>query len=204
MQILNPRFNADLNAHAPIRLDLGSGGKRREGFFGVDHLPLDGVDILADLNQPLALIPDNSVDHLISSHVLEHVQNLLPLMQEIHRICKPDALIEITVPHFSNVYGFSDPTHVRFFGLYSMHYFVDPAKQTQPRKVPAFYTPTRFVIESIRLDFYHLDRIDTLFAGLISRLVNRSPGWQDFYERRLSTHFHARQICYRMRPDGKA
>jgi hypothetical protein len=31
-------------------------------------------------------------------------------------------LIEIIVPHFSNPHYYSDPTHVRFFGLYTMSY----------------------------------------------------------------------------------
>jgi SAM-dependent methyltransferase len=204
MRILNQQFVTDLEAGRPIRLDLGSGGKRKPGFYAVDHLALEGVDIVADLNQPLALIPDQSVDHVYTRHVLEHIHEFLPLMREIHRVCKPGAQIEIIVPHFSNVYGFSDPTHVRFFGIYTMNYFVRPESQLGPRKVPAFYTQTRFELESVHIDFYRSGRIDRLLAGLFTRWVNRSMAWQDFYERRCASWFHAWQITFRMRrgPDA--
>lgn len=200
MQIVNPQVADDIRNGVPVCLDLGSGGKRSTGFYGVDQLALPGVDVVADLNEPLDAIPDNSVGRVRSSHALEHVQGFMPLMREIHRICRPDAHIEIAVPHFSNVYGFSDPTHVRFFGLYTMYYFVEPEAQPRERRVPAFYSDIRFVVDSIRIEFYRSGRLDALLAGLMTRLVNRSLSWQDFYERRLCGLFHARQITYCMRP----
>jgi len=140
------------------------------------------------------------VEHVHSRHTLEHVENLLPLMREIHRITRSDGVVEITVPHFSNVYGFSDPTHVRFFGLHSMSYFAAPEDQPAARKVPAFYTDARFRIESIRIDFYRSGLADKVIGGLLSRLINRHIRLQDFYERRLSGLFHAWQVRYVLRP----
>lgn len=201
MEIINPEVAADLAAGRPIRLDLGSGGKQRPGFYAVDHLMLPGVDIIADLNQAFSLLPDNSVCELYSRHTLEHVQQFLPLMREIHRVCRADAVIEIIVPHFSNVYGFSDPTHVRFFGLYTMNYFVAAEDQPRLRRVPAFYTDVRFAVDSIRFEFYRQGRIDRVLADVFEKLVNRSLSWQDFYERRLCHVFHAWQLVYRMHPN---
>jgi ubiquinone/menaquinone biosynthesis C-methylase UbiE len=162
---------------------------------------LDGVDIVADLNEPLDLIPDNCVEYVFSQHALEHVQHLLPLLREIFRITKHDGFIEIIVPHFSNPYYYSDPTHVRFYGLYSMYYFVDESKQHAIRKVPSFYSDVRFDIESVRIEFYQLSMIDKLVVPFLSRLVNRNIQWQNFYERRLSSLFHAWQLRFHMRPD---
>lgn len=201
MQVLDAQFLRDLDAKRTVRIDLGSGGKSRPGFYCIDHVPLAGVHVVADLNKPLDLIPDHSIDHVYTRHALEHIDEFLPLMKKIHRFCKPGALIEIIVPHFSNVYGFSDPTHVRFFGLYSMSYFVSPEKQHRVRKVPAFYTSTRFTIEQVRIEFYRHGWIDRLLAGAFTRWVNMSPQTQDFYERRLAHWFHAWQISFRMRPD---
>lgn len=201
MKILNPQVSRDLDEGKPIRLDLGSGGPGRPGFYAVDHLELPGVDIIADLNQPFNLLPDNSVSHIYSRHALEHVDRLLPLMSELHRLTKAQGQIEIIVPHFSNVYGFSDPTHVRFFGLYSMYYFVAHENQPSIRKVPSFYTGARFRIDRLDIDFYRSGMIDKLIAPLLGRLINRSIHLQDFYERRLSGLFHAWQIRYVMRPE---
>ena len=200
MQVLNPQVLADIAEGKAIKLDLGSGGHGREGFYSVDHLDLKGVDIMANLNQPLNLLPDNSVAHIYSRHALEHIEQFLPLMREIHRMTRPDGIIEIIVPHFSNVYGYSDPTHVRFFGLYTMYYFVPQEDQPKNRKVPAFYTDTRFKINAIKIEFYRSGLIDKLFARLITKIVNQNIHWQDFYERRLCHLFHARQIRYLMQP----
>jgi predicted SAM-dependent methyltransferase len=201
MKLVNSQVEKDLAAGKPLRLDLGSGGRGPEGYYSVDHLPLEGVDIVADLNAPLTLLPDECVEAIRSNHALEHVANLLPLMREIHRITRPGGTITLTVPHFSNVYGYSDPTHVRFFGLYTMYYFVARENQPGRRKVPAFYTDFRFHVDSVRIVFYQRGFIDKLLVPLVSRLVNLNHSWQDFYERRLAFLFHAREIRYVLRPD---
>ncbi len=201
MEILNPKLAKDIEAGVPLRLELGSGGASKRGLYALDLRPLPGVDALADLTEPLDLIPDDSVEYVYSRHVLEHLRDLDLVMAELQRITRHDGIIEIIVPHFTNPYGYSDPTHVRFFGLYSMHYYVEPEKQDLKRRVPAFYSSTRFEIESIDLAFYRLTRLDRLLAPRIERFLNRSLARQDFYERRLSPFYHAWQITYRLRPD---
>ena len=201
MKIVNPNVLKDLDEGKTIKLDLGSGGKGRKGFYSVDHLELEGVDIVADLNKPLDCLPDNCVDYIYSRHALEHIQQFLPLMSEIYRLTKPNGAIEIIVPHFSNVYGYSDPTHVRFFGLYTMYYFVPLEHQPKIRKVPPFYTDIRFKINSLSIEFYNSGIIDAIFSRLVSKIVNLDISCQDFYERRLSSLFHAWQIRYRMQPE---
>lgn len=200
MRIINPELARALEQRAPVRLELGSGGKRRPGFYGVDLLELDGVDAVADLNEPLSALPDDCCEHVYSHHALEHVREFMPLMAELHRITRADGMIEVIVPHFSNPYGFSDPTHVRFFGLYTMNYFVEPELQPKVRRVPCFYTPTRFRMESVKIGFYREGLLDKILYPLIKGFTNAGPWTQDFYERRLSSLFHARQITYRMRP----
>ena len=203
MKILNPNVRDDLARGVPLRLDVGCGQRPQPGFYGVDLLEMDGVDIVADLNQPLALLPDNSVEALVSRHVLEHIPNLVPLLAEFQRITRPEGTIEIVVPHFSNPYFYSDPTHVRFFGLYTMYYFVDPEHQPR-RKVPAFYSDVRFRVESIRIDFPHDGLLQRLTTPVLKRLINLSFGMQDWYERHLCRLFTARQIRYVLRPDKPA
>jgi len=199
MKLVNPQVAQDLTEGRPLRIDLGSGTKPRPGFYGLDQLDLPGVDIVADLNRPLGGLPDNCVEHLFSSHALEHVERFLPLMDEIHRIMRPRGLLEIIVPHFSNPYYYSDPTHVRFFGLYTMSYFVDMDKQPGAHKVPAFPTPTRFELELVKLSFYRFNLLDLLVVPFLRYFVNRSPASQHFYELRLSRLFPAAELRFRMR-----
>jgi len=201
MKILNPNLKNDIASGAPLKLDLGCGQRPRSGFYAVDHLEVDGVDLVADLNKSLDLLPDNSTEYVYSHHVFEHVHEFLALMREIYRIVLPGGTIEIIVPHFSNVFGYSDPTHVRFFGLYSMYYFVSPENQPEKRKVPAFYTDTRFQLKALTIEFYRTGLIDKIFAPIFKKAVNINIHTQDFYERRLSSFFHARQIRYILEPD---
>ena len=201
MKILNSNLEKDLSEGRPIKLDLGCGKNARRGFYSVDHLEMDGVDVVADLNKSLHLFPNDCSDYIYSRHAFEHILEFIPLMREIHRITKPGGTIEIIVPHFSNVYGYSDPTHVRFFGLYSMYYFVSPETQPTIRKVPAFYSDARFRVKSITIQFYRSSIVDKIIAPIFSRIVNYNIYTQNFYERRLAYLYHAWQIRYLLEPE---
>jgi methyltransferase family protein len=103
--------------NAPLKLNLGSGTKRIDGFLNVDHSEECKPDIVMNLEQVPYDFADNSVSHIIMSHVLEHLgqtpQNFLAIMRELYRICRDGALLDITVPHPSHDHFLSDPTHVR-------------------------------------------------------------------------------------------
>ena len=83
MRLVNPQIACDLEQGKPLRIDIGSGPRPRSGFYALDQLELPGIDIVADLNQPLDRLPDGCAEHIFSSHTLEHVEKLLPLLAEI-------------------------------------------------------------------------------------------------------------------------
>ena len=142
----------EISGSEPLVLELGCGRKKVAGRITVDKVDLPGVDIVADLEEGLAFLPDRSVDEIHCRSVLEHIENFESLMAEMVRVLKDDGKAHIFVPHFSNPYYYSDYTHRRFFGLYTFYYFVSPEKQLS-RKVPDFYTDTRIEILSQRLVF---------------------------------------------------
>lgn len=201
MKILNPAVQAELDAGRPIKLNLGGGLRPLPGYYHLDLVDLPGVDIQADLNEPLDKLPDGSVDAIHCRHLLEHIDNFLPLLEELHRVVRPGGEIDIRVPHFSNPYGYSDPTHVRFFGLYSFFYFTDPDKQPR-RKVPAFYSRCRFQVGNVNIRLMHETWFDKAVRAVLQPLVNLSRNWQDWYERRLCRLFPANEIQYRISPVG--
>ncbi|MFQ3649305.1 MAG: methyltransferase domain-containing protein [Gemmataceae bacterium] len=199
MRILNPAVEADLRAARPLRLNLGGGQRQKPGFYNVDCVALPGVDILADLEKPLSALPDNSVAAIYSRHVLEHISHFQQLIAELHRITQPGGQIEIIVPHFSNPYAYSDPTHVRFFGLYSFFYYAEVADQPR-RKVPTFYTSVRFRVESVRLQLLKVSWLDKLARLVAQPLLNRGIDWMDWYERRLCRFFPIGEVRYVLHP----
>lgn len=200
MQILNPRILQDMRSNRPLKLNLGCGNSTIEGFYSLDVVGGAEIDILADLNEPLDLLPDNSVAKIYSRHAFEHVRELISLVEELYRVLAPDGTVEVIVPHFSNVYSFSDPTHVRYFGLYTMYYFVPQEYQPAIRKVPTHYSDAQFLMESTTIQFYRRTYLDKVMAPILERWVNQSFGRADYYERRLCHIFHAWQIQYNMRP----
>jgi SAM-dependent methyltransferase len=199
MEILNPQLAADLAAGRAVKLNLGAGPTRVPGHYGVDHLPLPTTDLLANLNDPLTLLPPNSVDAVITRHTLEHVENFLGLMTELHRIVRPAGKINIIVPHFSNPLAYSDPTHVRFFGLYTFYYFVDPAQQRR-RKVPHFYTPVRFRVKRLRIAFDRETAIGKVTGRVKDALVNAADWMQAWYERRWTWIMPAAEVHCTLSP----
>jgi SAM-dependent methyltransferase len=203
MQILNPILQGELDAGRPVKLNLGGGLRPLQGHFLLDLVDLPGVDVQADLNEPLDKLPTGSVEAVHCRHLLEHIDNLLPLLEELHRVVRPGGEIDIRVPHFSNPYGYSDPTHVRFFGLYSFYYFADHDEQPR-RKVPAFYSRCRFQVKQIHIRLMHATWFDKVVRTVLQPLINRSSGWQDWYERRLCRLFPANEIQYRITPVAPA
>ena len=196
MRLANKRVAEDLKAGRALRLDLGCGSKPKAGFYGLDLLA--GSDVVADLNEPLDLLPDSCAEHVFASHSLEHVERLVPLVAELHRILQPGALLEVIAPHFSNPYFYSDPTHVRPFGLYTMSYFVDEGSQRGHHKVPPLAGAPRFMLERVSFSFYRSSLCDRIVVPLIRGFANASPWSQDTYERRLSWIFPAAEVRYRM------
>jgi SAM-dependent methyltransferase len=126
----------------PLVLDLGCGSNKRAGAVGLDCRLEKGVDIVCDLEYPLPLA-DGVAAEVHVHHVLEHVRNLIPLMEEIYRVCRPGAVVRVSGPYYTSRGAYRDPTHVRFLTEDTFQYF----------EVPTDYgTRTNFAIERIEYE----------------------------------------------------
>lgn len=100
-----------------LRLNLGCGHSRIDGWINVDHFAGCKPDIVHNLEQFPWPWPDNSVSQIYMSHVLEHLGAdtgvFIRIIQEIYRVCQPDALVRVIVPHPRHDNFLCDPTHVR-------------------------------------------------------------------------------------------
>ena len=96
-----------------LKVDLGCGYKKREGFVRIDGDVNCKPDYVMDLEKDPIPLPDNSVEYMIVHHVLEHVLNFKGVMKEIYRVCQPGAIIDIRLPHPTHDTYRIDPTHVR-------------------------------------------------------------------------------------------
>jgi predicted SAM-dependent methyltransferase len=89
----------------------------------VDILPVEGIDLVTDLNEPWP-IPSNSYESIIAIHLIEHLKDLLHFMSEAHRVLKPGGTLYIETPIAGEDpdLEFADPTHVR---CYRPHTFIN-------------------------------------------------------------------------------
>jgi len=202
---MEPLIRIDLekiiNSGEPVIIELGCGKKKKPGRIGVDKVDLSEVDIVADIEDGLSFLPDDSVDEIHCRSVLEHIENFENMIKEIVRVLKSDGRAHIFVPHFSNPYYYSDFTHVRFFGLYTFYYFVD-AKYQLNRKVPNFYTDIRIRILSQRLKFRSSFKILNPFKKLLGRFFNLHKLLQEYYEENLCYLFPCHGIEIVFTPDS--
>jgi ubiquinone/menaquinone biosynthesis C-methylase UbiE len=106
-----------------MKLNLGCGGKRIEGFVGVDKIKTKATDKIWDLDVFPYPFSDNSVEEVLMDNVLEHLEDVILSMEELYRICKPGAKVRINVPYFKSNSAFTDPTHKHFFTENSFKYF---------------------------------------------------------------------------------
>lgn len=108
-----------------LTLDIGCGPNKIPNTIGVDKRLIQGVDVVCDIERELPF-KANSVDLIWMRHVIEHVGNLIGLMEEVYRVCRHGAAVEIVVPYYTSRGAFRDPTHVRYIAEDTFQYFELP------------------------------------------------------------------------------
>ena len=98
-----------------MKLNLGCGVNKIEGYLNIDKYPSGNPDMLMDLEEIPWKFDENSVDEILLNHVLEHlgaeVEVFFSIIKEMYRVCKNGTIIQINVPHpMRGVHGVSGET----------------------------------------------------------------------------------------------
>lgn len=157
-------------------LNLGCGNKPIAGAVNLDVCDSVEADVVHDLNEHPWPFGDNSFTEIHAYDVIEHLDDVVLVMEELHRVARHRAKIQITVPHFSCANAYTDPTHRHFFGIQSFSYFA----KGHPLN---YYSAASFNVETINLVF-----APSLLNKLVWRLAKRNLAE---YERRWSWIFPA-------------
>ena len=128
-------------------LDVGCGRAKFRGATGIDFADAAEADVRHDLNRFPYPLPDAAFDVILMRNVIEHLQNIVALMEEVHRVGRDGADVIVTTPHFSSLYSYQDPTHVRHLALDSMDYFTEGTRHSN------FYSAARFRVLARGFDF---------------------------------------------------
>jgi SAM-dependent methyltransferase len=164
-------------------LNIGCGRVRRDGAVNLDISPEVGADVVHDLNCVPWPFDDGQFEQVFAFDVLEHVHEVPRVLEEIHRVSRPGALLHVTVPHFSSANAFTDLTHRHYFSWRSFDPFM-------PGDVLDHYSRARFRRRSTRISFY---------PGLVNRVAFRLANrWPERYERRWAWMFPAWFLYYEL------
>lgn len=95
-----------------LRLNLGSGPTKMDGFLSVDAIAFPGVDVVTDLRERWPW-DDATVTEVHASHFLEHLtgRERVHFCNELYRILIPGGKCTLIVPHWCSNRAYGDFTH---------------------------------------------------------------------------------------------
>ncbi len=169
-------------------LIIGTGGKRPTDAFTLDINPLFEPDLIHDLNITPWPIPDNQFKQIICHHVLEHLNSISAVLEQLHRICRPDGEIYIEVPHFSSWIA-NFPDHKLRFSYFSIDEFLS---EVYDKFAPLNHSSYKFKLLERKITFHRAFR-----RYFLDHLWNKFP---KTYERFWTYLIPAEHLKFRIRP----
>ncbi len=168
------------------KLNLGCGKDIRKSndieWANIDKFKLQGVDVIHDLTRFPYPFKNNCFDEIVSLGTLELINaDFIKIMEELHRICKPNAIIRIRSPVFPNMCSAQDPLTRKFMTWNTFEYF-DPDHGYYYSKAK-FKTLTRKYIYSLNSKISWLGFWINWFPQFYTRfLFNLFPANNIYYE----------------------
>jgi len=105
-----------------VRIDLGGGLSPRPGHINIDLI--EEADIQWDLEKGLPeVIRSSSVTAFTASQFIEHLNDIIPLMNDCYETLVLGGLFEISTPYAGTKQWYQDPTHKRAYVEESFLYF---------------------------------------------------------------------------------
>lgn len=165
------------------KLNLGCGYRKISGYIGIDINPSCHADVIHDLNSFPYPFADNQFREILCDNVIEHLNDIIPVLEELYRITMGNGTIIIKTPHYTNYSSFSDPTHKHHLSSFSFD-----------SDTLELYTGKTFdaSVEVKLRGFWQL-----LGFGL---LVNNSRSIQRFWESYLSFVIRATTVIIVLKP----
>ena len=173
-------------------LEIGCGQRPVwKGSETLDINPQSKATLIHDLSVFPYPFEDNTFDYVVAEHVLEHLRDLLPALDELHRIIKPTGELRIEVPHYTSHHYWTDPTHKTPFGVRTLDYVVP--------------TPDGGGVYQFHYSRFDWRKISVRLNGpensLVARLLTRYfDSHQEGYEARIAPLFPRISINFVMQP----
>jgi len=114
-----------------MKINIGSGFvNKNSDYINIDYDPNTNPDYLINLEKDILPFDNNTVDAVIAHHILEHLgEGYFHCLQELYRVCKHGAIIDIIVPHPRHDTFIADPTHRRAITVLGLQLFSKKANK---------------------------------------------------------------------------
>lgn len=109
-----------------MKLNLGCGRAKREGYVNIDRREAVEPDLVWDLEATPRPFEADSVEEIVAHNVLQQVGQdtavFLAVISELHRVLMPGGTVEVTAPHHRSDLFWDDPANVRVIsqGVFSL------------------------------------------------------------------------------------
>lgn len=155
------------------KLQIGCGLDYKAGWTNLDFNEEIWADVYHDINKKLPF-KKNEFDYVLFDNTIEHLKpdRVISIMQELHKIVKPNGIIDIYTPHYTSIYAFSLLTHYSFFGIGKFDSYTKNGVKSGER-----YGKARFHIKEKLLFFQHD------FLPFPNWIFNFNRIWQRIMER---------------------
>ena len=104
-------------------LDVGCGINKYPGSIGIDVNPRTKADVVCNLDHFPYPFRDGAFTEIRAIHVIEHVADVIKMLEEFYRLLEPGGMVVIATPHYTDFSSFCDPTHRWHLNSYSLRYF---------------------------------------------------------------------------------
>ena len=96
------------------RIHLGCGKHPKPMYTNVDKYPLDGVDVVHDLEVIPWPFDDETHDEIVGIDIIEHLVNAVGFMNECAHILKPGGILNLRTCYYLSKNAFTDLDHKHF------------------------------------------------------------------------------------------
>ena len=136
------------------KLNVGCGLNILPDFINLDIEERLGVDVVWNLNKTPLPFKNNHFDFILADNIIEHLDDTVKIMKELHRILKKNGKLIIIVPYYKHHSSWEDPTHQRCFTENTFKYFannlIDKYSQNPIDKICMFtYGEIKYGLSSI-------------------------------------------------------
>lgn len=161
-------------------LNLGCGNDIRPGWVNADFIQKKGIDVVHNFNKYPYPFKANTFDRVELIEVLEHLDDTISTVREVHRILKPGGSVKITVPYYLSHTAWSNPEHKRAFNYHTFKYFINGTDENKMHNIGITFSSGK-----IRLTF---GKGKYVINYVMAPVVNKFPG---FFEKTfLKSFFH--------------